>query len=269
MYSNPNSPVCGLNVSREDAARMEQRFNQMRPDPSLFRGSGQGPAEIDVYWNIIAANRTREGGWVPTDAIQQQMRVINQDLAPAGFKFRHIRTRRILNVKWFHLGVNLTNDIQDPLWNTFAPRFRTGGPETLNIYTVPLIPLGIVGVGSPPSFLELVGDLDGILLHPIILPGGPIPEYNQGKTLSHEVGHWLGLFHTFEGGCNAPGDFVSDTAPQRDPTGKCEAFQATCGVAPTINNYMDYIPDACRLEFTTGQIARMQGQTRAFRGIAV
>ncbi|KAF8643171.1 hypothetical protein AX16_009213 [Volvariella volvacea WC 439] len=265
--SHSSSLTCGLNIDHERAARLDQQFARMRPDPSLIRADGQGPAEIDVYWNIIAANRTREGGWIPTESLREQMRVVNENLAVAGFKLNHIRTRRIVSEHWFNTGVN-ASDFDDPIWHKFTSRFREGGPETLNVYTIPLRPNGLAGIGTPGAFYDESQYLDGILLHPIILPGGPIPDYNQGKTFTHEVGHWLGLWHIFQGGCDEPGDYVSDTAPQADATGGCNSFRASCGVAPTINNYMDYIPDACSLEFTPGQIARMQEQTRAYRGIA-
>ncbi|KAF8643167.1 hypothetical protein AX16_009209 [Volvariella volvacea WC 439] len=265
--AHSSSVTCGLNIDHEQAARLEQQFARMRPDPSLVRADNQGPAEVDVYWNIIATNRTREGGWIPHEILQEQMRAVNEDLAVAGFRLNHVRTRRIMNSKWFNAGVN-GSGFDDPNWHEFASRFREGGPETLNIYTIPLYPDGLMGIGTPGAFYEEFQYLDGILLNPVILPGGPIPGYGKGKTFTHEVGHWLGLWHTFNNGCDEPGDYVDDTAPQAGPTEECNNFQASCGIAPTINNYMDYIPDACRLVFTPGQIARMQEQTRAYRGIA-
>ena len=85
-------------------------------------------------------------------------------------------------------------------------------------------------------------------------------QFDLGKTVTHEAGHWLNLEHTFFGGCNAKGDFVADTPAERTPTSGCPARKDTCsdpGPDP-IHNYMDYSFDSCYSEFSQGQAQRMR-----------
>lgn len=79
---------------------------------------------------------------------------------------------------------------------------------------------------------------DGVVLNIHSIPGGAYIGFNLGRTLTHEVpkvlmlqvGHWLGLYHTFQGGCSWPNDFVADTIPQAGPTFGCPKPQTTCSM---------------------------------------
>jgi Pregnancy-associated plasma protein-A len=85
----------------------------------------------------------------------------------------------------------------------------------------------------------------------------------------HEVGHWLGLFHTYQGGCAFPGDGIFDTPPQAVPSFSCNTALDTCPACNAtvqacpdgegdllpdpVTNYMNLAPDACVSNFTADQ----------------
>jgi len=85
------------------------------------------------------------------------------------------------------------------------------------------------------------------------------PTYALGRTMTHEVGHWLGLYHTFQGGCAGSGDYCADTPAISAPNYGCVVVDS-CGGGGSdmIQNYMDYTPDACMDTFTADQKTRIQ-----------
>lgn len=86
--------------------------------------------------------------------------------------------------------------------------------------------------------------------------------YNVGRTATHEIGHWLGLIHTW-GDTYCGTDYVADTPPTEDSNNSlfCIDKYSNCNGVPTrnmIENYMDYSPDSCMNIFTIGQKDRMR-----------
>jgi hypothetical protein len=251
-----------------------QSFNSRR-SPGQIRKSGS--VTVQVYFHVVNKGAGVANGDVPTKWLRDQIDVLNAayagadpaaspDSANTPFRFAMAGVDRTTNVDWFNSAIGSEEERE------MKSALRVGGADALNFY---VNNAGGVYLGWATFPFWYAGDpsYDGVVVLYSSLPGGDCcgaRAYNLGDTGSHEVGHWLGLFHTFQGGCAAQyNDFVADTPAERSPAFGCPFGRDTCpkpGVDP-IENFMDYTEDPCMYQFTAGQSARMEGMSLQYRGL--
>ncbi|WP_437754064.1 zinc metalloprotease [Sorangium sp. So ce1389] len=219
------------------------------------------PVVIPVHVHVINKGAGVANGDVTDAMIAEQISVLNAAYASTRFSFELVSTDRTTNATWFTMGSGSTAE------RNAKRALRTGGSDHLNLYTANPGD-GLLGWATFPSSYARNPADDGVVVAHTSLPGGNGVPYNLGDTATHEVGHWLGLFHTFQGECTKNGDSVADTASERSPAFGCPTGRDTCrnasGVDP-IKNFMDYTDDACMDSFTAGQADRMSVQWDLYR----
>ena len=191
--------------------------------------------------------------------IYNQINVLNEAYEQYNIIFTLSSIDRTANDNWF-------SDMES-YEQQYKQQLNIDPAHHLNIYTGNMP--GLLGWSYMPYSWSESYYMHGVCLSYTCLPGGTYP-YNLGKTASHEVGHYLGLLHTFDNGCNAPGDYVNDTPYQDDGNNiyTCNPNLDTCpnqlGTDP-VHNYMNYVDDACLTEFTNGQSERMDEMIAQYR----
>ncbi len=236
----------------KEVARAQQRLQQT---PRISRQALQ--AEIPIAVHVIYSGSE---GNLPLSVLNDQLDVINAAFVGTGFSFRIDSIDRTDDAFWYNMQPG-------SLAATQAKNALNISPETrLNLYTTRKP--GNLGFATFPWSLAVSPSQDGIVISYDSVPGGSRENFNEGDTAVHEIGHWLGLFHTFQGGCFNPGDSVFDTPYEGIPSEGCPINRDTCPVrfgTDPIFNFMDYSDDDCMNRFSAGQVRRMRLTTQIYR----
>lgn len=218
---------------------------------------------VNTYFHVITAGST---GVISAPKLRAQFTIFKNELAKYGFNFVLKNTTFTNNEAWYYSGIESAAETQ------MKRRLKVGGADTLNVYFAYCS--GYLGYAYFP--VKNVSLYDGACIYSESVPGGAAVPYDQGKTLIHEVGHWLGLYHTFPQDsvgtdaqlCNQIGDHIADTPRMATPTSGCPIGRDSCPNNPgkdPINNYMDYSDDACYTSFTPCQTNRMHAMWEKYR----
>jgi hypothetical protein len=271
--ADPNASFlkCGTKHPDEETARLIDEANaRFKANRQAETGSVErtGTVNVRVYFHVIT--NTSGAGNVTDARIADQITVLNQAYSGANggantiYRFTLAGTDRTANNTWY----TCTGGTCEQQMKT---ALHQGGAADLNLYTNNMGG-GLLGWATFPSNYASAPTMDGVVCLYSSLPGGTTANYNEGDTATHEVGHWVGLYHTFQGGCNGQGDLVSDTPAERSSAAGCPTGRDTCtgkrypGVDP-IDNFMDYTYDSCMFRFTPGQAARADSLTLQYRGL--
>jgi len=277
-YENANSNAkflrCGTeHPSPQEAELRENHFRNLRGGRgkpvgggggSGYEARGVGSVTIDVYMHVITD--TSNNGALSTDDINAQIAVLNDAYVNTPFQFNLVSSSQTANDSWYTASYGSTAE------NDMKASLRKGDASDLNIYAAN-IGDNLLGWATFPSSYASNPLNDGVVVLTASFPGGSAFPYNEGDTGTHEVGHWLGLYHTFQGGCNGDGDFVADTPAEKSPAYGCPIGRDSCskgknasGLDP-VTNFMDYSDDACMYELSEGQSLRADELSFTFRSL--
>ena len=258
-FQGPNGEtIQGVRCGVIDSSPTLEMMEAWQAEKPLARAMALAPIDIPVVFHVIQSSSGE--GSVPVSQIEDQITVLNDAYAPMAISFHLVDVTETINNQWF----------LDPMrYESAMKRSLAVNPANhLNIYSA-RIAGGVLGWAYLPYGMSESNYMQGVVLLDGALPGGYAKPFDEGDTGTHEVGHYLGLFHTFQNGCSRPGDYLPDTPFEKNPAYGCPPPGSldTCPQAGTdpVTNFMDYVDDACMDEFTRQQGMVMRWALKRFR----
>jgi hypothetical protein len=305
FYSHAQVSICGTDALNYEARQLnpqlaleEQKANertlevidQLNASGQQAFGKKAGVIYIPVVFHVIHNGGTEN---ITQAQIMDQLRVLNEDFRKiAGtngaastnglavdmeFEFRLAQLDPNGNR---HDGINrIQSTLTENARNNVKSLISWPSDRYLNVWIVKSIQNTgqegtVLGYAQFPYSMNSTPSTDGIVLRAdytgTIITGN---SNNAGRTLTHEAGHWIGLYHTFQDGCvgatpstcASQGDWVCDTPPVENATNGCLTSRTSCGGQAMIENYMDYMDGKCANTYTGGQKSRAMAQMSIYR----
>ena len=264
-----NAELCGTPTPAASVLRAVQARLAGSPGAARLPGGGFPQLVIPAAYHVITSSSGQ--GDVTDEQLAQQNAVLNEGLAPWGVELVMVSSQRVANNAWYgQTSLNGNTDNGPSL--AMKTALAVDPATTLNLYFNELGG-GLLGYAQFPDTWPEDSPRWGVVMETVTLPGSGDP-YGGGNVGTHEVGHVLGLYHTFQGGCHADsqcasaGDLVCDTPAVSSPNSNPNCGpRDSCAGAPTdlIENYMDYSLPTCMTSFTEGQAVRMHDMMSTFK----
>ncbi|KAJ5792196.1 uncharacterized protein N7503_008174 [Penicillium pulvis] len=267
------------------SALQQVKVDEAHPSPAVSQAR-QAPIEIETWFHIVSSHA--EVGQVTDYMINSQLSILQDAYEDSAIQYRLQGVTHHVNDVWAQdgddmamkkalrrgsyrtLNVYFQTDLQASPGQAGRAEHRAAGQSndlSSSVLGFCTLPDPSVNATSPRA--DYVKDGCNILAK--TMPGGSLDLYNRGGTAIHEIGHWNGLLHTFQGeSCSAsnPGDYIADTPQQSTPTDGCPAQKDSCPDSAgldAVHNFMDYSSDVCYDNFTPGQMNRMRNMWATMR----
>jgi len=242
---------------------------------SVTTSSGQVLASVNMgswgsytFLNFTAPEGDYVNGLISTAVIEQQTEVLNNAYNDFGYTFVTSNIDSAVNAGWYY--ATDSHKFETGQWSNTDQYLAMAQAMTIDVtHSINYFWTGArltSGLGVHPWSFPEDDSRHGLFCGNYTIPGGE-PGLNLGITGVHEVGHYLGLYHTFENGCSSPGDEVEDTPYQSEANYLCPTSNYSCGSYDDIGNYMDYMDDECLTHFTPGQKDRIDWAIETYRPI--
>ena len=235
-------------------------------DGTVLASVNMGTWSTYTFLTFTAPSGNFVNGLVSDEIIEAQTAVLNTVYNSFGYSFYTASIDSAINSGWYYATDSHKFDTDqwdnDDQYLAMANVMTIDVPSSVNFFWTGATLTSGLGV-YPWSFAENDSS-HGLFCGNYTYPGSA-GNFSEGYTGVHEVGHYFGLYHTFENGCTSPGDEVDDTPYQSEANFGCPTSNYSCGSYDDMGNHMDYIDDYCQDHFTQGQKDRIDWALETYR----